>query len=240
MPPPTTGCPTRSSRWRGTSWTASTSAATSACSTPAAAPAASPRSCSRASRTARSSPSTAARRWSSRPRERLGDRVEAFAVDLRRARRHRAVRRDPLDRDLPLDRRPRAAVRAPARGAAAGRPARRPVRRRRQHRQRAGGDRRRRPSRAARLGRPVELRHARSRRRRGWPRPGFTDVWTWLQPWPVDPPDPREYFATVILGSHLERLPAEDERRRSSRPCSPHLDEPVRANYVRLNILART
>ena len=89
---------------------------------------------------------------------------------------------------------------------------------------------------------------------RGWPGPwnyatpedttrrlraaGFTDVWTWLQPWPVDPPDPREYFTTVILGSHLERLPSE-ERAPFVDAVLSHMDEPVRANYVRLNLLAR-
>ncbi len=67
---------------------------------------------------------------------------------------------------------------------------------------------------------------------------GFTDVWTWLQPWPVEPEDPREYFATTVLGSHLDRLPEADR--------VPFVDdvlagvgEPVRANYVRLNLLAR-
>ncbi len=89
---------------------------------------------------------------------------------------------------------------------------------------------------------------------RGWPGPwnyatpettaqrlqaaGFTDVWTWLQPWPVDPPDPREYFTTVILGSHLERLPS-DERAPFVDAVLSHMDQPVRANYVRLNLLAR-
>lgn len=68
---------------------------------------------------------------------------------------------------------------------------------------------------------------------------GFTDIWTWLQPWPVDPPNPREYFATVILGTHLERLPAEDHGA-FVEDVLAQLDEPVRANYVRLNILART
>jgi trans-aconitate 2-methyltransferase len=68
---------------------------------------------------------------------------------------------------------------------------------------------------------------------------GFTDIWTWLQPWPVDPPDPREYFATVILGSHLERLPI-DEQLPFVDEVLADLDTPVRANYVRLNILART
>jgi trans-aconitate 2-methyltransferase len=67
---------------------------------------------------------------------------------------------------------------------------------------------------------------------------GFKDVWTWLQPWPVDPPDPREYFATIILGSHLERLPL-DEQMPFVDDVLAELEQPVRANYVRLNILAR-
>jgi trans-aconitate 2-methyltransferase len=69
-------------------------------------------------------------------------------------------------------------------------------------------------------------------------RAGFTDVWTWLQPWPVEPADPREYFTTVILGSHLERLP-QDERAPFVDAVLSHLDTPVIANYVRLNLLAR-
>jgi trans-aconitate 2-methyltransferase len=68
---------------------------------------------------------------------------------------------------------------------------------------------------------------------------GFTAVWTWLQPWRVDPPDPREYFATVILGTHLERLP-EADRDAFVEDVLAQLDEPVHADYVRLNILART
>jgi trans-aconitate 2-methyltransferase len=67
---------------------------------------------------------------------------------------------------------------------------------------------------------------------------GFTDVWTWLQPWPVEPEDPREYFATVILGAHLERLPL-DEQMPFVDDVLSELAHPVRANYVRLNILAR-
>jgi trans-aconitate 2-methyltransferase len=69
-------------------------------------------------------------------------------------------------------------------------------------------------------------------------RAGFTDVWTWLQPWPVQPEDPRAFVATSILGAHLDRLPDADRE--------PYLDavlarlpEPVTADYVRLNLLAR-
>ncbi len=69
-------------------------------------------------------------------------------------------------------------------------------------------------------------------------RVGFTDVWTWLQPWPVEPADPHEYFTTVILGSHLERLPG-DEQAPFVDAVLKQMGEAVRANYVRLNILAR-
>jgi trans-aconitate 2-methyltransferase len=64
---------------------------------------------------------------------------------------------------------------------------------------------------------------------------GFTDVWAWLQPWLVEPPDPKEYFTTVILGSHLERLPEADRE-----PfVDAVLEHGTHANYVRLNVLAR-
>jgi len=64
---------------------------------------------------------------------------------------------------------------------------------------------------------------------------GFTDVWAWLQPWRVEPPDPKEYFTTVILGSHLERLPEADRE-----PfVDAVLEHGTHADYVRLNILAR-
>ena len=53
----------------------------------------------------------------------------------------RARRRDPLDRDLPLDLRPRPAVPAHARGAAPGRAARGAVRGRGQHRRRSAAAR---------------------------------------------------------------------------------------------------
>jgi trans-aconitate 2-methyltransferase len=66
-------------------------------------------------------------------------------------------------------------------------------------------------------------------------RAGFTDVWAWLQPWLVEPPDPKEYFTTVILGSHLERLP-EEEREPFVEAV---LEHGTHADYVRLNILAR-
>jgi len=66
---------------------------------------------------------------------------------------------------------------------------------------------------------------------------GFTDVWTWRQHVRVDPEDPREYFATVMLGSHLERIPPERH--------GPFVDAVLAelgdtgVDYVRLNLLAR-
>jgi trans-aconitate 2-methyltransferase len=66
---------------------------------------------------------------------------------------------------------------------------------------------------------------------------GFIDAHAWLQPWPVDPPEPREYLRTVCLGHHLAALP---EQLRA-----PFLDQvanrygaPARLDYVRLNITA--
>ena len=67
---------------------------------------------------------------------------------------------------------------------------------------------------------------------------GFADVRTWLEDWPVVPPEPREYIRTVCLGCHLERLPPElrdayvDE---VAARAGPRLE----LHYVRLNISAR-
>ena len=69
-------------------------------------------------------------------------------------------------------------------------------------------------------------------------RAGFTDVWTWLQPWPVEPPDPKAFFSTVILGAHLDRLP-EADREPFTDAVLAELGRPVVADYVRLNLLAR-
>jgi trans-aconitate 2-methyltransferase len=67
---------------------------------------------------------------------------------------------------------------------------------------------------------------------------GFSDVWTWLQPWPVMPEDPRAFFATAILGAHLDRLP-EADREPFIDAVMAEVGEPVLAHYVRLNLLAR-
>lgn len=66
---------------------------------------------------------------------------------------------------------------------------------------------------------------------------GFTDVWCWPQSVRVDPDDPREYFGTVMLGSHLERLPAAD---RDGFVDAVLAEMPeAHVDYVRLNLLAR-
>jgi trans-aconitate 2-methyltransferase len=64
-------------------------------------------------------------------------------------------------------------------------------------------------------------------------RAGFGEVETWLEPYPVTPPDPSSYLRTVCLGHHLEQLPDElhapfVEAVRGR--CGTELD------YVRLNI----
>ena len=38
-------------------------------------------------------------------------------------------------------------------------------------------------------------------------RAGFAEVTTWLEPYPVTPPDPTGFVRVVCLGPHLERLP---------------------------------
>jgi trans-aconitate 2-methyltransferase len=64
-------------------------------------------------------------------------------------------------------------------------------------------------------------------------RAGFAEVETWLEPYPVSPPDPTGFLRTVCLGPHLERLPE---------PLRAPFVEAVRArcgtelDYVRLNI----
>jgi trans-aconitate 2-methyltransferase len=67
-------------------------------------------------------------------------------------------------------------------------------------------------------------------------RAGFDEVETWLEPYPVTPPDPTAFLRTVCLGPPLEQLPEElragyvDAVRER---CGTELD------YVRLNINAK-
>jgi trans-aconitate 2-methyltransferase len=65
---------------------------------------------------------------------------------------------------------------------------------------------------------------------------GFAEIRTWLEPYPVTPPDPAGFLRTVCLGPHLEQLP-EDLRagfvEAVCQRCGGELD------YVRLNIDAK-
>jgi trans-aconitate 2-methyltransferase len=69
-------------------------------------------------------------------------------------------------------------------------------------------------------------------------RAGFEQIETWLEPWPVDPPEPREYLRTVCLGHHLAALP-EPLRDRFLDDVAHRYGQPATLEYVRLNITAR-
>jgi trans-aconitate 2-methyltransferase len=69
---------------------------------------------------------------------------------------------------------------------------------------------------------------------------GFVDIETWLQPEPTrfEPGEAFEtYLRTVVLGSHVARLPA-SERDTFVATVAERLGDPV-IDYVRLNIVAR-
>ncbi|HEV3048612.1 MAG TPA: methyltransferase domain-containing protein [Solirubrobacteraceae bacterium] len=64
---------------------------------------------------------------------------------------------------------------------------------------------------------------------------GFAEADCSLMPAPRQPPEPREFLATIVLGPHVQHLPAELRE--------PFMDEvlalcgePVTVDYVRLNI----
>jgi trans-aconitate 2-methyltransferase len=67
-------------------------------------------------------------------------------------------------------------------------------------------------------------------------RVGFTDIRTWPQEVRVEPGDMHEYLATVMLGSHLERL-RDDRREGFVEAVRAELPEPA-IDYVRLNLTA--
>jgi trans-aconitate 2-methyltransferase len=69
-------------------------------------------------------------------------------------------------------------------------------------------------------------------------RAGFVEARAGLHDEPVQPADPREYFETIMLGSHLERLPDEQRGPFVDRVLS-ELGEPVTVEYVRLTMSAR-
>jgi trans-aconitate 2-methyltransferase len=66
---------------------------------------------------------------------------------------------------------------------------------------------------------------------------GFTDVRCWLQPKPVQPPDPLAFTSTVTLGPLLAQLPSE-QRRPFAEAVLAESDQPLVLDYVRLNIEA--
>jgi trans-aconitate 2-methyltransferase len=66
---------------------------------------------------------------------------------------------------------------------------------------------------------------------------GFGEVRCWLEPWPVDPPEPAVYAKTVCLGPYVERLP-EGIRDKFVADVLATQAEPLRLEYVRLNIEA--
>jgi trans-aconitate 2-methyltransferase len=67
-------------------------------------------------------------------------------------------------------------------------------------------------------------------------RAGFAEVKTWLEPYPVIPPDPISFVSVVCLGPHLERLPEQlhDPYARAVLERSG-----TELDYVRLNIDAK-
>lgn len=66
---------------------------------------------------------------------------------------------------------------------------------------------------------------------------GFSEARCWLQPKPVTPAQPLEFASTVTLGPHLAQLP-EDLRRPFAEAVLAAAGEPLRLDYVRLNIEA--
>ncbi|MDP9189532.1 MAG: methyltransferase domain-containing protein [Actinomycetota bacterium] len=70
-------------------------------------------------------------------------------------------------------------------------------------------------------------------------RAGFSNARCWLEPKPLEPEHARDFLRTVTLGPHLARLPSELK--------DPFIDavlaespEPLRLDYVRLNLEARS
>jgi len=67
---------------------------------------------------------------------------------------------------------------------------------------------------------------------------GFSQAECWLTPAPRQPEQPREFLSTIVLGPHVQQLPA-DLRERFLDELLGELGEPVTVDYVRLNIDAR-
>src|ERR1700684_3068574 len=61
---------------------------------------------------------------------------------------------------------------------------------------------------------------------------GFQTAECWLQPAPKQPEEPREFLSTIVLGPHVQQLPAE-LRERYIDDVLAVLGEPVVVDYVR-------
>jgi trans-aconitate 2-methyltransferase len=66
-------------------------------------------------------------------------------------------------------------------------------------------------------------------------RAGFTDVRTWLAERPVSPEDPMTWLRSIILGSHLDRLPP-DLREPFVIAVAERAPDPLLVGYTRLNM----
>jgi len=64
---------------------------------------------------------------------------------------------------------------------------------------------------------------------------GFASAECWLTPAPTQPEHPREFLSTIVLGPHVQHLPA-DLREPFMDEVLSELGEPVLVDYVRLNI----
>ena len=67
---------------------------------------------------------------------------------------------------------------------------------------------------------------------------GFAEARCRLTPAPSTPDEPREFLSTIVLGPHVQRLPAE-LREPFMDEVLERIGEPVVIDYVRLNIEAR-
>lgn len=64
---------------------------------------------------------------------------------------------------------------------------------------------------------------------------GFQSAECWLEPAPREPEEPREFLSSIVLGPHVQQLPAE-LREPFMDEVLAVLGEPVVVDYVRLNI----
>ena len=155
-----------------------------------------------------------ARRWSQAARERLGEDADVRVADLLELELE-----EPVDAILStatfhwIADHERLFARLHARAAPGGR-LRRAVRGRGQHRRPARhgrrGAREREPYAAAlrRLAGAVELRRPARSPASGCSRPASQSAECWLAPAPREPEDPREFLSTIVLGPHVQQLPA--------------------------------